>query len=279
MEFKELTIVIVTFKSEEKIFNCLNSISNEIPVIIVENSNNENFKKKIEADFKNVKCILTGKNNGYSIANNIGLKLVKTKYALVLNPDTRLEKNAIKNFYISANNTKDFWLIGPANNQKTDTNLKFTNLKEVENIKGFAIFFNIPKFNNDNEYFDENFFLYFEEIDLCKRVKNKSGKIYLDNSIIINHEGASSVSKKNALELEKNRNWHWMWSTFYFHKKYYGYLFALLKISPKLFSAVIKTLFYQLIFDNKKRDIYFCRLSGIFNSMIGKKSWYRPAID
>ena len=92
MEFKELTIVIVTFKSEEKIYNCLNSIANEIPVIIIENSNNKNFKKKIEATFKNVKCILTGKNNGYSIANNIGLKLVKTKYALVLNPDTWLEK-------------------------------------------------------------------------------------------------------------------------------------------------------------------------------------------
>ena len=70
-----------------------------------------------------------------------------------------------------------------------------------------------------------------------------------------------------------------MWSTFYFHKKHYGFLFALLQISPKLFSAAIKTLFYQLIFDTKKRDIYFCRLSGIFNSMIGKKSWYRPAID
>ena len=46
MEFKELTIVIVTFKSEEKIYNCLNSIANEIPVIIIENSNNKNFKKK-----------------------------------------------------------------------------------------------------------------------------------------------------------------------------------------------------------------------------------------
>ena len=46
MESKELTIVIVTYKSEEKIFDCLKSISNEIPVIIVENSNNEDFKKK-----------------------------------------------------------------------------------------------------------------------------------------------------------------------------------------------------------------------------------------
>ena len=43
MESNELTIIIVTFKSEEKVLNCLNSISNEIPVIVVENSKNENF--------------------------------------------------------------------------------------------------------------------------------------------------------------------------------------------------------------------------------------------
>ena len=41
MESKELTIVIVTFKSDEKIINCLNSIAKEIPVVVVENSNNE----------------------------------------------------------------------------------------------------------------------------------------------------------------------------------------------------------------------------------------------
>ena len=52
MESKELTIVIVTFKSEKKIFNCLKSIDlKEIKIIVVENSNNENFKKKIEKKF------------------------------------------------------------------------------------------------------------------------------------------------------------------------------------------------------------------------------------
>ena len=48
MESKELTIVIVTFKSEDRIKNCLKSISNDIPVIVVENSDNENFKKKLK---------------------------------------------------------------------------------------------------------------------------------------------------------------------------------------------------------------------------------------
>ena len=83
MESKELTIVIVTFKSEYKIFDCLKSISNEIQVIVVENSNNHILKKKLEENFSNVKCILTGENKGYAVANNIGLKLVKTKYGLV----------------------------------------------------------------------------------------------------------------------------------------------------------------------------------------------------
>ena len=277
MESQELTIVIVTYKSEEKIFNCLESISKDIKVIIIENSNDKNFKKKIESSYKNVYCLLTGENKGYSVANNIGLRLVKTKYALVLNPDTTLHEKAIENFLISKNLKKDFWLMGPANDQIKNFNFVNSNYMEVDNIKGFAIFFNLSKFNG--KYFDEEFFLYFEEIDLCKRVKTDKGKIYLDNSIIINHEGASSVNKINTHELEKNRNWHWMWSTFYFQKKHKGLFIALIIILPKLFSAVMRVLFYFLILNNKKRDIFYCRLSGIVNSILGKKSWYRPALD
>ena len=49
-------------------------------------------------------------------------------------------------------------------------------LKKLNNLKGFAIFFNIKMFKNN--FFDENFFLYFEEIDLCKRVK-KNGRHHI----------------------------------------------------------------------------------------------------
>ena len=277
MESKELTVVIVTFKSDEKIINCLKSISTNIPVIVVENSDNKDFKKKIENISTNINCILVGNNNGYSVANNIGLKFVKTKYALILNPDTILDKDAIKNFFLTKERVKDFWLIGPANNQIVNFDIQDNNLKEVDNLKGFAIFFNLSKFNQD--FFDDNFFLLFEEIDLCRRVKNNNGKIYLDKSIFINHEGANSVIEENKLDLEKTRNWHWMWSTFYYQKKYKGFMIALIIIFPKLLSAIINTLFYFLILNKKKRDIYFCRLSGLLNSIIGKKAWYRPSID
>ena len=277
MKSKELTVVIVTFKSENKIFDCLESIASDLPVIIIENSSNKNFKSILENKYKNVKCILTGENIGYAAANNIGLKQVKTKYALILNPDSILEKNAINNFLSTTRKIQDFWMIGPASDQRVNLDLSKEDIIEVDNLKGFAIFLDLAKFNN--EFFDSNFFLYFEEIDLCKRVKNSGGKIYLDKNIIIKHEGASSVENTKEIELEKNRNWHWMWSTFYFHKKYKGFLLALVIISPKLISSILKTFLYLLTFNKKKRDIYFCRLSGILNSMIGKKSWFRPSLD
>jgi len=277
MDLKQLTVVIVTFKSEEKILNCLRSIDNQVNILVVENSKNSEFKKDLESKFPNLKCILTGDNLGYAAANNIGLKQVKTKFALVLNPDTILDKNAIQKFLDRANEIKEFWLMGPGNDQKVQLEFGVNNLIEVKNLKGFAIFLNLSKFNND--FFDENFFLYFEEIDLCKKVENKNGKIYLDRLIKINHQGSQSVNSFNKLELEKNRNWHWMWSTFYFNKKYNGFFLALINIFPKLLSALTKILIYSILFNKDKRDIYFCRLSGILNSIAGNKSWYRPSID
>jgi len=277
MYLKELTVVIVTFRSEAKILDCISSIGGLAEIIVVENSNNINFKKKLENEFSNLKCILTGENLGYATANNIGLRSVKTKYALVLNPDTIIDKNAIKRFLESAEKFKDFWLMGPASDQMVELEFGENDLIEVNNLKGFAIFLNLSKFNN--EYFDERFFLYFEEIDLCKKVKNNNGKIYIDRKIKINHEGSQSVNNLNKFELEKNRNWHWMWSTFYYHKKYKGFFLALIIIFPKLLSAFAKTLIYSILVNKNKRDVYFCRVSGIVNSIAGNKSWYRPSID
>jgi len=277
MNTNDLSAIITTFKSEDKIFSCLDSLPKDIRIFVVENSNNEMFKKEIEKKYVNAECILLGKNEGYSKSNNIGLSKVKSKYALVLNPDTVVEENTIENFLSSASENPDFWLMGPAKDQGEKIKITKNQITEVETLKGFAIFFNMEKFKDN--FFDENYFLYFEEIDLCKKVKNNNGKIFLDSNIKIHHEGARSVNQKFKKELEKNRNWHWMWSTFYFHKKYKGFLIALVIIFPKLLSSLFKTIFFQLIFNKEKKDIYLNRLSGITNSILGKKSWRRPTID
>ena len=219
-----ITIVINTFKSEDKIFNCLESINSFCKVIIIENSNNINFKKKIEEKYPFIDCYLTGENLGYANGNNLGLSKVKSKYALILNPDTTLESETLSNFLKTANRVKDFAMIGPAKQDEyknDDLNSEKEDVYQVNFIKGFAMFLNLYQFK-DIGFFDSNFFIYLEEIDLCKRLKEKNRKIYLDKKIKINHIGGSSHNKSINFEMELSRNWHWMWSTFYFNKKHYG---------------------------------------------------------
>ena len=280
MKINKITVVINTFYSEDKIDNCLSSIDKNLKIIIVENSKNLELKNFLEKKYKNVKCILSGENLGYAKGNNLGLSQVNSEYALVLNPDAQLEPDTIKNFLISAEKENNFSIIWPAKQDEyKDENLsdKSGNLFQVDVVKGFAMFLNLKQFE-DIGFFDENFFIYLEEIDLCKRLKKKNKKIYLDKNIKIRHLGGSSHNPAINYEMELSRNWHWMWSTFYFNKKHYGFLFSLLKISGKFFSSILKILFYSLIFNKKKRQIYYQRFSGIYNSIIGKKSWYRPKI-
>ncbi len=279
MSNQDLTVIINTFNSDEKIFSCLESISPDIAIIIIENSSNIDFKNNIEKKYLNVKCILTGENLGYANGNNLGLSKVKTKFSLILNPDTILQKNSIDNFFKSTSRYPNFAILSPAIQEEKDKDLKInnSNLIEVDNVKGFAMFLNMKQFKEIG-FFDKNFFIYFEEIDLCRRLKIANKKIYLDPNIIIYHVGGSSHNKSIDNEMELSRNWHWMWSTFYYHKKYNGFTFAFIKISKKLISALFKILFYSIIFKKNKKNIYYQRASGLINSIIGNKSWYRPKV-
>ena len=283
MSKKDLTIVINTFNSDEKIYSCLDSINQDFKILVIENSNNIKFKDKIEKKYPNVFCELTGENLGYAKGNNIGLSKVKSKFALILNPDTQIEKNAINNFFQTALKYNDFAIIAPAIQEKKDFNLlknsKIINdITEADSVKGFGMFLNINQFKEIG-FFDENFFIYFEEIDLCRRLKKLNKKIYLDPKIKIDHLGGSSHNESINFEMELSRNWHWMWSTFYYHKKYNGFFYGLFKVNTKFFSALIKVIFYSFVFNKNKKKIYFQRLSGLFNSIIGKKSWYRPKVS
>ena len=276
----KLTVVINTFKSEDKINQCLNSISSNYKVIIIENSNNHDFKKKIEEKYPNVQCYLTGENLGYAKGNNYGLSKVKSQFALILNPDTKLEKETISNFLERAERIKDFAIIGPAKQEefsKIDLNENKDQIFQVSHLKGFAMFLNMKQFEEVG-FFDKNFFIYLEEIDLCKRLKKNGKKIYLDKNIIIHHFGGKSHNKSVEFEMELSRNWHWMWSTFYYNKKHYGYLSSIFKVSGKLFTSIFKYIFYILIFNKQKKEIYYQRFSGLLNSMRGKSSWYRPKL-
>ncbi len=285
---QNLSVIIVSYKSEYVIENCINSIDNEIEIIVIDNSDDDILKKKIESKYKNVKYILSEKNLGMGAGNNLGIKNVNKDFVLILNPDVTLKSNSIDEIFIASKEIDNFGIIAPLSNKDQYPNYilkkghNFDPVKpfKVKSVDGYAMILNLKKLKKiDNfNFFDENFFLYLENEDLCKRLIEKDEDIYVIPKSKIDHLGGKAVDPKYKNEIEYLRNWHWMWSKFYFNKKHYGYTIAVLKISKNLISAKIKFFYYLITLNTFKRKIYQMRLLGLISSMIGKNSYYRPKI-
>ena len=284
---QNLSIVIVTLKSEKVIHQCIKSLNQNIPIIVVEHSDNKKLKEDLEKKYNNLKCILAKSNLGMGSGNNIGLKAADTDYVLLLNPDVLLEENTIEELFIASQNLNNFSMLAPL--EKNFNNYGFLNKKitnknfedspfEVDFIDGFSMLINKKKFKEIG-YFDEKFFMYLENNDLCKRSRDKGDLIYIVPKSKINHLAAKAVDNKYAEEIEYSRNWHWIWSKYYFNKKHYGFLKAFLEGFPRYCSSLVKFLFYLLINNKKKKKIYFNRASGFYNAFLSKTSWYRPNLD
>jgi len=287
---QNLSVIIVSFKSDHIIHRCINSIDKEIEIIVVDNSNNAEFKKYIEEKYKNVRCILST-NIGMGAGNNIGIRNTNKDFALVLNPDVILEKDAINQIINASKIIDSFAVIAPTLDQAKYPNYKLDYRKDqkfdpikpfkVKSVDGYSMLLNLKRlkqFINFN-FFDENFFLYLENDDFCKRLQSINEYIFVVPKSKIYHLGGQAVDPKYKKEIELARNWHWMWSKFYYNNKHYGYFNAITKILKNLISAIIKFFFYLIIFDSYKRKIYQMRLSGLIYSMIGKKSFFRAKLD
>ena len=274
---KNVTFVIVCFRSNSVIEKCLESISSDCKVIIVENSNDVSIKSHLEKKYSNVQVLISGDNIGYGSGNNLGISMVKTKYVFILNPDTYLEKNTLKELsYVASVINDDFSILSPKIFDKKFINLESNKIEdfiEVDFVKGFAMLLNLSKINFD-KVFDENFFLFLEEIDLCKRIKNIGGKIYVACKAKIHHY--SKKSSGNEFHVELCRNWHWMWSLYYYNFKHFGLLVAYKTTLYKFISSLIKMLIAIIFFKKRKYLIYKYRLLGLINAYQGKNSWLRP---
>ena len=286
---KDISVIIVSFKSDHVIHKCIKSIDKSIDILVVDNSNNYEFKKHVEQKYKNVKCILSN-NIGMGAGNNLAIKNLKKKFALILNPDVLLKKNTIKEIIEASKNIKSFAILAPISDQKENLNYKLENNEidkvdesspfKVKSVDGFAMLLNIKKLKKikNFNFFDENFFLYLENDDLCKRIIDYKENIYVIPRSKIKHLGGKAVNPKYKNEIEFSRNWHWMWSKFYYNKKHYGYSIAIIKVLKNMLSSKLKFIYYSLTFNHYKRKIYQMRLLGLLNSMIGIKSFYRPKI-
>ena len=280
LNINNITFIIVCYKSENVIYNCLNSLPKSSKKIVIENSENVNLKKDLELKYDNIEVIINN-NSGMGASNNVGISKSITQFVYILNPDTKLNEETLNELFKEVNKIDDFAILSPLCSDSKHPNYKIYEKKsdlsdqiiEVDTIDGFSMLINKSKFNNS--FFDENIFLYLENDDICLRARKNNQKIYIVKNSFIDHLGASSSSIKDSHEFDLLRNWHWMWSKFYYNKKHSGFLLSTIKIFPNFMSAMIKYIYYLLLFKNQKSKIYKMRLLGVINAFIGKKSFYR----
>ena len=283
----QISIVIVIFHSEQIIDKTVKFLLDQ-EIIIIDNSNNKKLKEIFKKTYPKIKYILSKENLGYSAGNNLGIKNASNDYILVLNPDCIVSKEAINNLLKYINDIHYFGILCPnlSNNQCADFSKK-NNFKPVtvdyksiglNLISGCALLLNKQVLNNEI-FFDEKIFIYKEDTDLVKRLNDKGLPVYYLPNCSVKHMGTASHKKQIEYEMQLSRNFHWTYGNVYFYKKHFGTTYAAIKWGPKLFSSLVKTLFYFLTINKNKFLIYKNRLLGIITAFLNKKAWYRPKID
>jgi len=238
----------------------------------------------LKEKYKNIECYLTGKNLGMGSGNNFGIEKSKTRYVMILNPDTILKPNTLSQIF-EISKDLEFAILSPLSDNKDYPNYKTDKeliddksaLFEVDQIDGYAMILDKQQFNDN--FFDEKIFMYLENDDLCLRTKKNNKKIYICSNSLISHLGAKAVDKKYFNELEFSRNWHWNWSKFYFRKKHFGFTKAFLSGFFIFVKSIFKSVYFLIINNKFRSKLYYCRASGFMNAALNKSSWFRPRLD
>lgn len=270
-------------------------------IIVVDNNSEENNVQIIKTKFPEVKLIENSKNYGFGKANNQGVKKASGKYIALINSDVELIDDTLSNLFkilekepkikclgiqlINADNSlqKSFFkypsllgrfLILTGLNKflkpnsflhKLYTNYsKGNNLIKVDGISGAFMFIERDIFDKLGG-FDENYFLYHEELDLCHRINQGIHKtyFYLDERAI--HRGKHLETPSNEFAFyHRNR------SILYFFYKHYSKISLILLITMNLFAFSLKYLL-SLLFNQKYARGYLTVIKlniNYFNSMI-----------
>lgn len=229
---KDLDISIVNYNAGEYLFNCLESIkqvNNEanIRVFVIDNTSTDGSFEKAKKEFPQFKYIKNTDNLGFGKAHNIILKRVDSEYILILNPDTKLQKGVIskildfmdKNTNVGAATCE---ILLPDGRVDLTAHRGFpTPLASFLYFLGDESLYHLINRNLDQPHevdaisgsffltrrlvldkvglFDEDYFMYGEDIDLCYRIKQWGYKImYVPTVPIIHYKGVSSGLKKHS---------------------------------------------------------------------------------
>jgi len=276
----DVTIIIITYKSEKIIYDFIKKIPSNIKTIIIENSKNYDLKRNIEKKYENI-TIHIKENQGVSSSINFAVDLLETKYFLQISPDVEFNFEDLKLFedFAKQKNNK-FAVLGPRfinveekSHKQIDMNLEYG---KIDSVHGSCMFINKESFLDIGK-FDENFFLYFEETEFCYRAKKKGFPSYQINKSKIKSTGRSV--DENYTNNENFSNiliWHFIWSKYYFTKKKYGKFISLIIFTPLIVRIILRIMLYKVIKNNILLNKYRSRLDGLLRSIKNEKSSLRP---
>ncbi len=252
----KLSIIIVNYESRDYLEKCLASIFAKIDpsvpfeVIVVNNSAKETLNGLVSL-FEGIKIVQNPRNSGFGSANNMGAKVASGEILFFLNPDTeiisqnitqvlrefennptlgilgsRLMESSEKVQKWSAGERISLWSILRNNMRKTKEEKSWQSLARAEVfwVAGTALFIRRALFSR-LKGFDEIFFTYFEDVDLCNRAHTLSQKVvYFPEFSVLHHGGRSFLEKKE----QKKR--YYASQDYYFEKHFNCFWATALKI-------------------------------------------------
>ena len=280
--YKDITIIIVNFKSEKLIIQNLQIIK-KFPTIIINNSKSDEFNTLI-SDFKNIKSITPDFNLGYGKANNLGVNKSKTPYVLIVNPDILLNEQLINTLYSTfLDYDNNIGVLGPSlydSSMKRRTNGSISHIKQIKGRKLSSSINNIPEGNMSCDFlvgcclfmkrdffielggFDKDFFMYFEDNDLCDRIIKKGKTIIEVPSAKVIHLENSSSEKKIFQDFKLSII-HKI-SEYIYLKKKISLINLITIIAKHVVDYLQRFIFNLLIFNFKKSFKNLLRLVSIF---------------
>jgi GT2 family glycosyltransferase len=225
-----ISIIIPNYRSKHFLKNNLASIYGKIgsqakiEVIIINNDEKEDLED-IKKEFQEIIVVNHKKNVGFGAAVNIGAGVSSGEYLFLLNPDCEIISDSIKKIIDEFRKNADAGivgsqLVGPDDKvQKWSAGKEINILNLIKNNIGFSNSLKIRKDENKTREvhwvagtamfiakelfakaggFDENFFMYFEDADLCKRVRKMKKKVYLFPHFKVKHFSGGSYENKKA---------------------------------------------------------------------------------
>lgn len=267
----KLSIVILNYNTKDFLKNALASIKKkrEWEVIVIDNASTDGSIKMVAEKFPWVKYIVNQKNSGFAAGNNVGLKKAKGEYLMLLNSDTKVINDALEKLVHFLDTHPDAGVVTPklilpdgaidlachrgfptpwnslayfVKLEQTFPNNRlfagyhrswedFTITHEVDAVSGAALMTR-RVVTDEVGLLDEAFFLYAEDIDWCKRIKDHGWKIvYYPDAEILHYKSASGKAKggERGDAERKEAKYHFRNTMKQYFDKHYQYPFFIKK--------------------------------------------------